>query len=140
MERMVRDFYRRGLEDPVLEPIFRGAIHDWEPHIRVVIDFWSGSIHGTGRYRGNAFAPHRKLRFEPEAFDHWLAALEGAARAHLAPEACARAVGVARHMASSYLAGLFPFQGPDGRPARLPPPPAPRPTTPARSDDPAGGR
>ena len=62
IERMVRSFYQRGLADPVLGPIFREHIHDWEPHIAIVCDFWSGVVHGTGRYKANSFAPHMKLR------------------------------------------------------------------------------
>ena len=120
VEWMVRAFYRNGLADPVLGPIFRGAIHDWEPHIRQVTDFWSHSLYGTGRYRGNAFAPHMKLRFEPEAFEHWLAAFEAAAIEALPLEDAHKAIAIARHMAGSYRAGLFPFTGVDGRPARRP--------------------
>ena len=40
IERMVRLFYERGLADEMLGPIFREAIHDWEPHIAIVCDFW----------------------------------------------------------------------------------------------------
>lgn len=122
VERMVRLFYRNGLADPVLAPIFQGAIHDWESHIRLVADFWSNSIHGTRRYKGNAYAPHMKLRFEPEAFEHWLAAFEAAAAEALGAVEAARAIGVARHMAQSYRAGLFPFRDANGRPSRTPPP------------------
>lgn len=122
VEAMVRLFYERGTADPVLGPIFFDAIHEWEPHIRVVRDFWIDTIHGTKRYRGNAYAPHMKLRFEPEAFEHWLACFESAATDALAPEHAAIAIRVARHMARSYLTGLFPFAGPDGRPSRKPPP------------------
>lgn len=117
---MVRLFYERGLADPVLGPIFRGAIHDFDAHIPVVCDFWSGLILGTQRYAGNAFAPHAKLRFEPEAFDHWIAVFEGAARDALAPADAQRAIGVARHMAESFKVGLFPFTDANGRPARTP--------------------
>ena len=120
IERMVRLFYERSLADPVLEPIFRGAIHDWEPHIKVVADFWSGVIHGTGRYKGNAYAPHMKLKFEPEAFDHWLAAFESAATDELAPPDAQTAIRVARHMANSFKAGIFPFTDKNGRPSRVP--------------------
>ena len=120
IERMVRLFYERSLADEVLGPIFREAIHDWEPHIKVVADFWSGVIHGTGRYRGNAYAPHMKLRFEPEAFDHWLAAFESAATDELAPPDAQTAIRVARHMANSFKAGIFPFTDKNGRPSRLP--------------------
>ena len=120
IERMVRLFYERGLADPVLGPIFRGAIHDWDAHIPVVCDFWSGVILGTRRYAGNAFGPHAKLSFEPEAFDRWLAVFESAARDALAQPHAERAIGVARHMAQSFKVGLFPFTGPDGRPSRKP--------------------
>jgi hemoglobin len=120
IDRMVRLFYERALADPVLGPLFREAIHDWEGHIALVRDFWSGAIHGTGRYTGNAFAPHMKLKFEPEAFEHWLAAFEGAANDTLAPPDAANAVRIARHMAESFKVGLFPFTTPDGKPSRVP--------------------
>jgi hemoglobin len=120
VEWMVRSFYRRGLADAVLGPIFRAAIHDWESHVRLVTDFWSNALYATGRYTGNPFAPHMKLRFEPEAFDNWLAAFEPAAQESLPPEDAQKAIGIARHMVQSYRAGLFPFTGPDGRPSRVP--------------------
>jgi hemoglobin len=77
-------------------------------------------VHGADRYKGNAFAAHMKLQFEPEAFDHWIATLESAARDALAPEDAASAIRVARHMAASFKAGLFPFTDADGKPARTP--------------------
>ncbi|MBK8018641.1 MAG: group III truncated hemoglobin [Betaproteobacteria bacterium] len=120
IESMVRSFYERGLADAVLAPIFFDAIHDWEGHIRLVSDFWSNSIYGTGRYKGNAFAPHMKLKFGVEAFEHWLAAFEGAANEHLDTEAAGRAIRVARHMAQSYRTGLFPFTDAEGKPSRVP--------------------
>jgi len=120
VERMVRLFYERALSDEVLGPIFRGAIQDWDAHVRIVWDFWSNAIHDTGRYTGNAFAPHRNLQFEPEAFSHWLRAFESAAGDALAPEDAAKAIRIARHMAESFKMGLFPFVTPDGRPSRTP--------------------
>jgi hemoglobin len=121
IEWMVRLFYERGLADPVLAPIFRAHIHEWETHIRIVTDFWSGVILGTKRYAGNAFGPHAKLDFAPEAFDHWLRCLESAARDSLSPEHADRAIAVARHMAQSFKVGIFPFTDAQGRPARKPP-------------------
>jgi hemoglobin len=120
VERMVRLFYERALANEMLGPIFRGAIHDWEGHMAIVRDFWSGVLYGTDRYKGNAFAPHMKLRFEPEAFDHWLPVFESAARDALGPQDAEKAIRVARHMAESFKVGVFPFIGPDGRPSRKP--------------------
>ncbi len=120
IERMVRLFYERGLADTALGPIFRENIHDWEPHIKSVADFWSGVVHGTERYQGNAFAPHLKLKFEADAFDHWIATFESAANDALAREDAAKAIRIARHMADSFKAGLFPFKTADGMPSRVP--------------------
>ncbi len=120
IERMVRLFYERGRADPVLGPIFHAAIRDWEGHIAIVRDFWLGVVHGADRYKGNAFAPHMKLKFEPEAFDHWIATFESAANDALAPEDASKAIRVARHMAESFKVGLFPFTDVAGRPSRIP--------------------
>ena len=120
VERMVRRFYERGLADTVLGPTFFEHIKEWEPHIALVRDFWLGAIHGGTRYRGNAFAPHMKVDFEPEAFAHWLECFERSAHECLAPEDAAVAVRVARHMATSFRSGLFPFTDANGRPARKP--------------------
>ena len=120
IDRMVRLFYERGLADVILGPIFRESIHNWEPHIERVTDFWSGVVHGTDRYQGNAFAPHLKLNFEANAFDHWIVVFESAENDTLAPEDAAKAVRIARHMAESFKAGLFPFTTADGKPSRSP--------------------
>jgi len=120
VERMVRLFYERSFADPVLGPIFREQIHGLESHIGRVVDFWCDVIHATKRYKGNAYAAHMKLKFEPEAFDHWIAMLESAANDCLSPRDAAKAIRVARHMASSFKVGMFPFTDKDGRPSRTP--------------------
>jgi hemoglobin len=120
IDRMVRLFYERGLEDDVLGPIFRAAIHDWDAHILIVASFWASMIHGTQRYQGNAFGVHMKLKFEPQAFEHWIATFESAAMDALAPADADKAIRIARHMAQSFKAGLFPFVGADGKPSRKP--------------------
>jgi hemoglobin len=120
IDRMVRLFYERALADPVLAPIFRAAIHDWEPHIKRVADFWSDVIHGTDRYHGNAFAPHLKLEFDVDAFDHWLGVFESAANDTLEHDDAAKAIRIARHMADSFRSGLFPFTDKDGKLSRNP--------------------
>jgi len=120
VERMVRRFYELGLADAVLGPIFRQAIHDWEPHILTVRDFWCMSIYGSKRYQGNSYAPHMRLRFDASAFANWLAAFEQAAAECLPASDAERAIKVARHMAKSFEAGLFPFRDENGRPSRVP--------------------
>ena len=120
IERMVRTFYERSFADPVLGPIFREAIHDFEPHVARVVDFWCDMIHSTKRYKGNVYAAHMKLNFEVDAFVRWIATLESAANDSLAPQDAAKAVRIANHMAGSFKAGLFPFTGKGGQPSRAP--------------------
>ena len=120
IDRMVRLFYERGLTDELLGPIFRERIHDWDAHIPIVANFWSSMLHGTQRYKGNAFGVHMQLKFEPEAFERWIATFESAVTDTLAPDDAAKAIRIARHMAQSFKVGLFPFTGADGRPSRAP--------------------
>ncbi len=117
---MVRTFYERSFADPVLGPIFREAIHDFEPHVARVVDFWCDMIHSTERYKGNVYAAHMKLNFEPEAFGRWITILESAANDSLAPHDAAKAARIANHMAGSFKAGMFPFKDKDGKPSRNP--------------------
>lgn len=119
--RMVERFYQIGRQDPLLNPIFESAIHDWPDHFRVVADFWSHALFGTGRYQGSPFPSHMRLDFPPEAFDHWLAAFQQATGEILLPMEAEMAMARAHHMTQSFRVGLFPYTLPDGRPSRRPP-------------------
>ena len=44
IQRLVRGFYRRVREDPLIGPVFAARILDWEPHLRGLL----------GRPRGRA--------------------------------------------------------------------------------------
>jgi hemoglobin len=116
--RLVERFYEIGRQDPMLAPIFEAAIHDWPEHIRIVADFWSHSLFGTGRYQGNPFGAHMRLDFPPEAFGRWLAAFEQAAHETLKPIEAEMAMARANHMSHSFRVGLFPYTDPNGRPTR----------------------
>ncbi|MCR6631298.1 MAG: group III truncated hemoglobin [Magnetospirillum sp.] len=119
--RLVERFYELGRRDALLGPIFESAIHDWPGHFRVVADFWSHALFGTGRYRGHPFPAHMRLDFPAEAFDRWLEVFERAATEILRPMEAEAALGRARHMTQSFRVGLFPYTLPDGRPSRRPP-------------------
>jgi hemoglobin len=73
IERLVRTFYARAKTDPLLGPIFAARIQEWEPHLKTIIDFWSGVMLKTGRYRGNPLAVHVDLPITDEHFAHWIA-------------------------------------------------------------------
>ncbi len=116
----VRAFYAKAREDVLLGPIFAAQVEDWDVHHRVVADFWSRALLGTDRYLGKPFVVHAHLPIELEHFDRWLALFEETARATLPGDLAAAAIAKAHHVASSFRAGMFPFVGADGRPARRP--------------------
>jgi len=89
---LVRKFYEHARIDPLIGPIFAGAIRDWEGHYEVVQNFWSRTMLGTARCSGNPFGPHRDLDLRPEHFDRWIALFTAAARQVLQPTAAERAV------------------------------------------------
>jgi|SRR6516164_8168228 hemoglobin len=116
----VREFYSKARKDDLLGPIFNDKVHDWDVHLRVVANFWSNALLGTGGYKGSPFVHHMNLPIELEHFTRWLALFEETALATLPPALAAKALAKANHMAESFKAGIFPFQGPDGKPSRRP--------------------
>lgn len=116
----VREFYRKARLDALLGPIFNARVDDWDVHLKVVANFWSKALLGTDRYNGSPFVVHMNLPVEIEHFNRWLALFEETAKAKLPPELAVKALAKANHMAESFKAGIFPFVGPDGEPARRP--------------------
>lgn len=119
IEKCVRRFYDGAHADPLLAPVMRSIV-DFEKHVSVVCDFWSHVLLGTGRYVGPAYPAHVNLPIRPEHFDRWLALFADAATVELAPVHARLSLEKARHMAQSFVAGMFPFEGLDGRDIRRP--------------------
>jgi len=113
-------FYEIARADPDLGPIFENAIHDWDAHVKIIVDFWSTALLGTKRYTGTAYAAHAGLPIEEHHFALWLTALDRAGKETLPPELAARAMARARHMAMSFKTGLLPFKRADGSWSRTP--------------------
>jgi hemoglobin len=116
----VRRFYERAQKDALLKPVFDVSVTDWEHHFSKIQDFWSRALLGTERYSGFPFPVHMQLPVEPEHFSRWLALFEETASETLKPELAGQAIEKARHMATCFQSGIFPFVGKDGRPSRLP--------------------
>ena len=56
VERLVRTFYTRAFDDPLLGPVFLDVAHlDLEAHLPVMCDFWETVLFRPGLYRRNAF-------------------------------------------------------------------------------------
>jgi hemoglobin len=76
-ERLVRAFYGRALEDPIIGFIFVDVAQlDLEAHVPEITSFWETVLLGGQSYRGGAFAPHARLHAKVELreghFERWL--------------------------------------------------------------------
>lgn len=77
-ERLVRAFYGRALQDPIIGWIFVDVARlDLEEHVPVIASFWETILLGAQSYSGGAFHPHAALHAKVELraghFDRWLA-------------------------------------------------------------------
>ena len=80
IDQLVRAFYGRIQQDPLLGPIFDARINDWEPHLQRMCHFWSSVILSSGVYHGQPMRMHLPLPIDAEHFDRWLALFESTAR------------------------------------------------------------
>jgi hemoglobin len=76
-ERLVRGFYGRALDDPIIGFIFTDVAHlDLEEHVPVIASFWETMLLDAQTYGGGAFRPHAelhaKVKLLPGHFDRWL--------------------------------------------------------------------
>lgn len=73
IESVVREQYRKLLEDPFTAPVF--AHLDLEEHLPRIFTFWCFVLDvdaAENPYRGSAFEPHTKLGLTAEHFNRWL--------------------------------------------------------------------
>ena len=76
-ERLVRAFYGRALEDPIIGFIFVDVAKlDLEAHVPRITSFWETILLGVRSYSGGAFRPHAelhaKVRLREGHFTQWL--------------------------------------------------------------------
>jgi hemoglobin len=73
VHQLVHAFYARVREDAVLGPIFERHVHDWDTHLAKMVDFWSGALRGTARFRGTPMPKHVALPgLSADLFRRWL--------------------------------------------------------------------
>jgi hemoglobin len=77
-EQLVRAFYGRALDDPVIGWLFTDVAKlDLEAHVPRLTRFWETILLGTQSYGGGAFRPHLELNLKAQLrkghFDRWLA-------------------------------------------------------------------
>jgi hemoglobin len=111
IETLVRGFYGRVRQDPLLAPIFESRIPDWEPHLDNMFAFWSSLTLQTGRYHGQPMAKHTPLAVDSRHFDRWLALFEETARDLCPPAAAERFIERAHRVAESLELGVAGANG-----------------------------
>ncbi len=77
IERLVRRFYERALEDDLIGFIFTDVARlDLDAHVPKVTSFWETILLGAQSYSGGAFHPHAALnarvRLRKAHFERWL--------------------------------------------------------------------
>ncbi|MDR3471544.1 MAG: group III truncated hemoglobin [Devosia sp.] len=75
VDAVVDDFYGKVRRDALLGPVFNRIIAegDWPRHLRLIADFWSSMLLGTGRYDGRPMPKHLAIPELNDAhFARWL--------------------------------------------------------------------
>lgn len=111
IESLVRGFYERVRQDPLIGPVFESRIADWEPHLQKMFAFWSSLILHSGRYHGQPMARHLLLPVDAQHFDRWLALFEETARSLCPPAAADLFIERARRVAESLELGIAGASG-----------------------------
>lgn len=106
----IRNFYQKGNADPLLGPIFKEWITDWDDHFTHMDAFWSRILLGTSRYKRNPFIPHHPLKLKDEHFDRWRDLFQQAAVETLPSPVKERAVGAAAQMAHCWRYQMMPAE------------------------------
>ena len=79
IEIMVIGFYSRVLKDNLVGPYFIHELGDdmdnkyWQPHLKLLVDFWASIVLGDTSYQRNPLGPHVLMDdLRPEVFEQWL--------------------------------------------------------------------
>jgi hemoglobin len=111
IDRLVRSFYDRVRNDPLIGPIFDARIKDWEPHLQQMCAFWSSVALLTGTYHGRPMQKHLPLPIDASHFDRWLELFEATARDLCPPPAAQHFIERARRIAESLELGIAGAHG-----------------------------
>lgn len=74
VHELVHTFYANVRDDARLGPVFEAHVRDWDRHLGTMVDFWSGALRGTARFRGMPMPKHVALPgLSADLFRQWLA-------------------------------------------------------------------
>ncbi|SLN26894.1 group III truncated hemoglobin [Oceanibacterium hippocampi] len=111
IDRLVRAFYDKVRQDPLIGPVFDARIAEWEPHLQTMCEFWSSVSLMTGRYHGQPMVKHMPLPVDARHFDRWLSLFEKTAFEVCPPEAAEHFLTIARRIAASLELGIAGHNG-----------------------------
>ena len=74
LQVLVDRFYGKVRQDPLIGPVFNGAISNWPEHLDKLQAFWSSVMLTSGRYKGRPLPAHVKHgdSIDAAAFARWL--------------------------------------------------------------------
>lgn len=106
LQLIVRDFYRKAVQDPLLGPVFTRVIGPhpgagWPVHLARLDGFWRAVTGGPHSYRGQPGLAHMGLGLTPTHFERWLELWDETAREHLPPEQAQALLVAAQRMATN---------------------------------------
>lgn len=111
IETLVRTFYARVRNDPLIGPVFENRVGDWEAHLSRLCAFWSSVALASGRYHGQPMAAHMPLPIDTVHFDRWLEIFAVTAREVCPPAAAAHFLERAIRIADSLELGIAAQRG-----------------------------
>jgi hemoglobin len=106
IERVVRGFYAKVRQDPLIGPVFEARITDWEPHLQRMCAFWSSVALMSGRYHGSPMVKHMPLPVDAAHFDRWLDLFRQTVRELCPPTAQTHFIERAERIAQSLELGI----------------------------------
>ena len=112
---LVRSFYQKIRADERLGPLFNEMIHDWEPHLEKLTDFWEGNLlFGIKtKFKGDPAKAHQRAdeysghSISMEHFGHWINLWIATIDEHFEGDSAQRAKMLARKMATFLFLKIF---------------------------------
>jgi hemoglobin len=111
IERVVRGFYAKVRQDPLLGPVFDARVKAWEPHLQKMCEFWSSVALMSGRYHGSPMVKHLPLPVDAAHFDRWLDLFRQTVRELCPPAAQTHFIERAERIAESLELGIATHNG-----------------------------
>lgn len=121
-ERLVREFYERAFEDPLIGWLFTDVAKlDLEAHLPRIASFWETVLLGGRSYGGGAFRPHAALHtrapLRAAHFQRWLMLWEQSVDELFAGPRAELAKAHAHRVARAFHARLQAYSPPAPTPA-----------------------